>query len=332
MAIDKQRRALLWGLGSAPFAALPHLARAQKAGRIPRVGYLWHAGSAEEEGPYYKALIEGFERLGYVHPRNIILEHRFPNEVPERFRAMAADLVALNCDVLMGGNAASLHLKRATSTIPIVFMFVADPIGMGLIDSLSRPGGNATGFSSVGKDVVGKRMEFLKEAWPGLSRVGLLINPEEQTSQFYIGEFQAAAAQLGLTLQTFQARSLAELEPAFDAMSRAGTQALNLTHGGIGFQAREIAPQLAKARGIAVCAYSRETFEHGALMSYGADQIDICRRSATYADRIIKGTKPSDLPVEQPKTFEFLINLRVARELGLTIPTTLLVFATETID
>ena len=194
---------------------------AQRPGKVPRIGYLWHAGSAEEEGPYFRALIEGFERLGYVDGKNIILEHRFPNEIPEQFRSMAEELVALNGDVLMGGSLSSkTYLKNATTTIPIVFMFIPDPVGMKLVDSLARPGGNVTGLSNFARDLVGKRLQFLKETVPRLSRVALLVNSNVQCTHIYIHTTQAAADELGLAVQTFEARSHEELESAFDGMVR----------------------------------------------------------------------------------------------------------------
>jgi ABC-type uncharacterized transport system substrate-binding protein len=326
-----RRRQILTLAGA--LATWPYLARAQqRAGKIPRIGYLWHAGSAEEEGPYFKALYEGFGRLGYIDGRNITIENRFPNEMPERFKSMAAELVALNVDVLMGGSVASPYLKNATPKIPIVFMFVADPVGLKLVESLAHPGGNATGLSSFGRDLAGKRLQILKETVSRLSRVALLVNPNDRSARMYIEVFQAAGAQLGLVIQTFEARSLDELEPAFDAIARAGMQAVILTAGGVTYQGRAIIPKLAVARRLPLSAYSRETFENGALMSYGADQQEMCRRSAVYVDKILKGANPSDLPVEQPTNLEFLINLKIAKALALTIPPTLLAAATEVIE
>ena len=326
-----RRRQFLTSAGA--LSTWPYLARAQqRAGKIPRIGYLWHAGNAEEEGPYYKALYEGFERLGYIDGRNITLEHRFPNEMPERFKSMAAELVALNVDVLMGGSIASPYLKNATATIPIVFMFVPDPVGFKLVDSLAHPGGNATGLSNFGRDLAGKRLQILKETVPRLSRVGLLLNPNERSARMYIEVFQSVGAELGLVFQTFEARSLEELEPAFDAMVKAGMQAVILAQGGLIFQGRAVIPKLAIARRLPLSVHSRETFENGALMSYGGDQQEMCRRSAVYVDKILKGANPRDLPVEQPTKFELLINRKVAKALGLTIPPTLLAAATEVIE
>jgi putative ABC transport system substrate-binding protein len=326
-----KRREFITLLGGAA-AAWPVLAQAQRAGKTPRVGHLWHAGSAEDEAPYFKALIEGFERLGYVDGRNIALEHRFPNEMPDRFRSMAAELVALNCDVLMSGAVGTTYLKEATAKIPIVFMFVADPIGLKLVDSFARPGGNVTGLSSFGRDLAAKRLQYLKEAVPALSRVALLVNSNPQSSRVFVEEFQAVAPGLGLTVQPFEARSPAELEPAFDAMTNAGVQALVTAAGGTVFLWRAQIARLAIAHRLAHCAYSRETFEDGALMSYGPDLVEMCRYSAVYADKILRGAAPADLPVEQPTKLKFFINLKTAGALGLTIPPTLLATADEVIE
>jgi len=262
-------------------------ARAQQAGRIPKVGYLWHAANAAEEHPYFGAVVEGFAKLGYVDGRNIKLEHRFPNETPALFKSMAAELVSLNPDVLMCGSN-SMYLKAATTTIPIVFMFFPDPVGMKLVDSLARPGGNVTGLSNFGRDIAGKRIQLLKEIVPGLSRVALLINSNQQSTPMYIEVMSAAAEELGVGIQPFDARSIDELEPAFYAMVKAGMQAMTPAQGGTAFQWRKIIPKLAIKHNLPLCAYSRETFEEGALFSYGPDQIATCHRAAVLVDKILK--------------------------------------------
>jgi putative ABC transport system substrate-binding protein len=323
-----KRREFVALLGGA-IAALPDIARAQQAGKIPTVAYLWHAGSADEEEPYFGAIREGFAKLGYVDGRNIKLIHRFPNEVPERFHSMAAELVSMNVDVLMGGGISAPYLKQATTKIPIVFMFVADPVGINLVQSLARPGGNATGLSNFGRDIAGKRLQLLKDLVPKLSRVAFLINSNVPATRMYVEVMGVAAAQLGLELRMFEARSLGEIEPAFDAMTKADMQAVTVGQGGTAFQARAIIPKLALARRLPFCAYSKETFEHGALVSYGPDQIEMCHRSAVYVDKILKGTKPSDIPVEQPTKFELLINLKTAKMLGLDVPLHLQQLANE---
>jgi putative ABC transport system substrate-binding protein len=326
-----RRREFIALFGGA-LAALPIVVRAQQASKIPTVGYLWHAGNADEEEPYFSAIREGFAKLGYIDGRNIKLIHRFPNEVPERFRSMAAELVSTNVDALMGGGVSTSYLKRATSTIPIVFMFVADPVGMNLVESLARPGGNATGLSNFGRDIAGKRLQLLKDLVPKLSSVAFLINSNLPATRMYVEVMGSAAAQLGLEIRTFEARSLDEMEPAFDAMAKADMQAVTIAQGGTAFQARATIPKLALDRRLPMCAYSRETFEHGALVSYGPDQIEMCHRSAAYVDKILKGTKPSDIPVEQPTQFELLINLKTAKILGLDVPLYLQQTANEVVE
>jgi putative ABC transport system substrate-binding protein len=199
-------------------------------------------------------------------------------------------------------------------------MFVADPVGIGLVQSLARPGGNATGLSNFGRDIAGKRLQLLKDLVSELSRVAFLINSTLPATRMYVDVMQSAANQLGLQLTTFEARSIDEMEPAFDAMVTAGMQAVTPEQGGTNFQARDIIPKLALSRRLPLCAYSRETFEHGALVSYGPDLIDTCYRSAVYADKVLKGTKPSDIPVEQPTKFELLVNLKTAKALDIQIP------------
>lgn len=313
-------------------AALPRLARAQ-AGRIPRIGVLWHAGSAEEEGAYYTGLRQGFQDLGYVEGRNIHFDHRFPNEMPERFRSMVGELVALKVDVLVAvGTQTAPYARDATKSIPVVFIFVPDPVGSKFVESLARPGRNMTGLSQFGADIVLKRLQFLKDIVPHLSRVALLVNPNTEVASLYRRVTEAAAAELGLENRTFEARSPAELEPAFDAMVNVGMQAITINGEGLTYQQRANIAKMTLARRIPLGVWSKETFEAGALISYGADQVAMCRRGPTFVDKILKGAKPGDLPVEQPAKLEFLVNQRTAKALGLTIPQSLLLRADEVIQ
>ena len=243
----------------------------------PLVGYLWHTATAEEEQPYYGAVVDGFAKLGYVDGRNIKLIHRFPAEKPELFRSMAAELVSLKPDVLMGGAISTSYLKDATSDIPIVFVFVPDPIGMKLVKSFARPGGNVTGFVNFGRDLVGKRLQSLKEIVPGLSRVALLVNSDQPAARVYIEETGGVATELAISVQVFDVRTTEDLASAFDAMAKAHIQALITASGGSLFQWKELIAKLALDRQLPYCAFSKETFEAGALMSYGADQVQMCR-------------------------------------------------------
>jgi putative ABC transport system substrate-binding protein len=326
-----RRREFITLLGGA--AAWPLAADAQYPNKRPRVGVLWHAANAEEEGPYFKALVEGFGVLGYVDGNNITLHHRFPNETPKLFERMAADLVALKVDVLVSvGNVASPYARDATATIPVVFILVADPIASRLVDSVARPSGNVTGLTNFVSDVVGRRLQLLKELIPDLSRVGQLVNPNATAARLNIELTREAAARLDFAVQLFEARSVEELERAFDAMAAASMQAVTVNPEGLAFQARELIAKLALLRRLALCAYSRETFEPGAFMSYGTDHLAICRRAAVYVDKILKGSKPSDLPVEAPTKFELLVNLKTAKALGHTIPPAMLARADEIIE
>jgi putative tryptophan/tyrosine transport system substrate-binding protein len=247
---------------------------------------------------------------------------------------MAAELVSLKVDALISsGVNASVYAKNATTSIPLVFMHVPDPVGMKLVETLARPGGNVTGLSSYASDLIGRRLQILKEIVPGLSRLAQLVNPNARIAPMNVAETRAAADKLGLTVQTFEARTLADLEPAFDAMASANMAAVTVSAGeGIQFQGRTIIPKLALARHIAMSAPSRETYEFGALMSYGVDQLAICRRAAVYVDKILKGAKPSEFPVEGPTKFEFLLNLKTARAIGIEVPAVMIGRADQVVE
>jgi putative ABC transport system substrate-binding protein len=259
-----RRRELITILGGV-IVILPDVGRAQQVKKVPRIAILWHAANADEEGPYLEAVRQGLKDFGYVEGHTITLENRFPNEEPERFRAMAAELVSMKPDVLLAaGASAAMAAKSATTALPVVFMVVPDPLGSKLVDSLARPGGNVTGLTNFSVQLSAKRLEFLKEAIPGLSRVGLLINPNVQITRQYIEESQAAAASLRLTIQLVEVRSVDELEPAFDAMVKARVQAVAVNAEGLFFQGRVLVSRLALARRLPTCVYSRETLEAGA--------------------------------------------------------------------
>jgi len=246
---------------------------------------------------------------------------------------MVAELVALKVDVLVTvGTQTAPYARDATTSIPVVFIFVPDPVGSGFVDSLARPGRNMTGLSHFGTDLVLKRLQYLRELVPGLSRVALLVNPNTEVASLYKRVTEAAAVELGLENHTFEARSLDELGQAFDAMVKAGMQAVTINGEGLAYQQRANIAKMTLARRLPLAVWSRETFEAGALMSYGVDQVAMCRRGPVFVDKILKGAKPGDLPVEQPTKLEFLINRKVASALGLTIPPMLLVRAEEVIQ
>jgi len=311
----------------------PLSARAQQPEKVPRVGVLWRAANAEQEGSTFKSLVKGFGDLGHIEGQNIKLEHRFPNfDAPERFKSAAAELASSNVDVLMGvgSNAANLA-KNTTTTIPVVFMLVADPVGSKLVDNPTQPGGNVTGLSSYSPDLFTKRLGLLKELIPGLARVGLLINTNDQLPRPFTDATQIAADQ-GLTLQTFDWKATGDLGPAFDRMKQTSMQVFTTNPDGMSFAHRTLIAQIAAARGLPFSSWSRDTLKLGAIMSYAADQDTICEHAALYADKILKGAKPGELPVEEPKKFELFINPKTAKALGVAIPEELLKGADGVVD
>lgn len=312
-------------------AAWPMMARAQDHRRVPRIGVLWHAGDEQAEAPFFGSLQEGFEALGYAKGK-IELVHRFPDEKPEQFMRMAAELVSLSPEALIGVGGAAPYVKKATSTIPIVFMYVADPIGAKLIESIRHPGGNATGLTNFGLELAGKRLEYLKEIIPSLSKVGLMLNPTNPISEFYVAQSNTAARKLGLTCKTYAVGSLESIDGAFNAMVTDGMEAAVINAESLFFLGRQRIAKLALERKLPTCAYLREVLEAGTLISYGADQRLIARRTAYYVDRILKGEKPADMPVEQPSRFELCVNMNIAKALKLTIPPTVLAQADAVIE
>jgi putative tryptophan/tyrosine transport system substrate-binding protein len=326
-----KRRQFITIIGGA-VAAWPLAARAQQSpNKIPVVGVLWHAGSADEEQVYLSVLVKAFDDLGYVDGKNIHLDHRFPAENPERFRILARKLVDEKPDVIIAvTNLGALELKRATSTIPIVVAVGFDPVGMGLVESLAHPGGNVTGLSLMATDLSGKRLSLLKEAAPNLSRVALLIDPTNTVKERTIQAHQAAAKALGISLWPVEI-SADDIEPVFDKIAQDRADAVVRGPGSMLFNERARMGASALKLRLPVMTYIAEEVPHGLLMSYGQDLPDFFRRAAGYVDKILKGAKPADLPVEQPTTFKLVLNLKAAKALGLTIPQTLIVSADEVI-
>ena len=327
------RRRDFIALSGGTIAVWPLGARGQLARRIPKVGVLWHAGSAEEEAIYMRALSRGFSDLGYVEGKSIALEHRYPDERPERFVSMARELAAIPVDVLVAvTQPAALAAAAATTTIPIVFNHVPDPIRSRLVNSLARPGGNVTGLTNIAAEIAAKRVQLLKEAFPHMKRVGLMINPGDPAMASFIDEAKASAAALGLEVQIVELRSVDDFEPAFKRLAGNGAEGVVTAPNGLFYQGRTLVGQLAMKHRIPSIVVSRETLEGGALMSYGADFQAIFRRTPVFVDRILKGEKPADLPVEQPTKFQFLVNLKTAKALGTTLAETLLLRADEIIE
>jgi putative ABC transport system substrate-binding protein len=302
--------------------------------RPPRVGILWHAANEEEEAVYLGAVRQGLGDFGYVEGTNIILENRFPAEIPERFIQLAAELAAVKVNILVAINRiAALAAQRATTTIPIIFVAVPDPVGAKLVTSLAQPGGNITGLSNFATDLTAKRVEFLKAIVPSVSRVALLVNPNDKaTSQIYIDEAQRAASKVEITLYPVEVRLPSDLEPAFLKMRDDRVDGIVVSQDGLFYATRKDIAELALTYRFPAAVYSRETVDAGALLSYGPSNYGIFRRSGYYIDKILKGTKPSDLPVEQPTRFEFIVNLKTAKALALEVPPTLLARADEVME
>jgi putative ABC transport system substrate-binding protein len=321
---------LTGGLVAAPLAA-----EAQQAAKVARIGYLTGSLAA---GPHLpEAFRQGLRDLGYVEGRNLVIEYRDAEGKFERLPALAAELVALKVDVIMaGGTPQPLAAKQATRTIPIVFAGAVDPVGSGLVTSLARPGGNVTGLSALSPELVGKTLEQLTQAVPGVSRVVALWHPggfPERTGKDILKEAEVAARALGVRLQFVEARGPEDFDRAFSDMTRARAGALTVLPSTTMFviERRRLVDLAAKNRLPAVYP-SREYVDAGGLMAYGPNLADLFRRAATYVDKILKGAKPGDLPVEQPTKFELVINLKAAKALGLTIPQSLLLRADEVIQ
>jgi ABC-type uncharacterized transport system substrate-binding protein len=324
------RRAFL--AGSAALLAAPLAAEGQQAANSPRLGFL-SSSSSERDKPRLTAFLKGLRELGYLESRNIFIEQRYAGGRFEMLPELAAELVRLKVDLLIvSGAPASNAAKNATSVIPIVMTDVSDPVGIGLVASLPRPGGNVTGLSDFNAGVVAKRLELLKELLPSVSRVGVLLNPANPSNPLQMTLTKAAASALGVTLLPLEARGPDDIDRAFTAMRKERTEAL-LVFGDpmLGSNNRRIVELAAKAR--LPATYSRrEMADAGGLMSYGTNFADLSRRAATYVDKILKGAKPAELPVEQPTQFELVINLKTAKALGLTIPRPLLMRADQVIE
>jgi len=333
MAIDIGRRQFIFVLGGAA-ATWPLAARAEEgAHKIPVVGVLWHAGSAEQENIYLTVLRKSFNDLGYVEGKNIVLEHRFPAEQPDRFRSLARELVDSRPDVIIAVSLlGAVELKKVTSIIPIVFILIADPVGFGLVESLAHPGGNATGLSLMTNDLSGKRLELLKEAVPNLSRVALLVDRTDAFKERTIAANHAAAERLGITLWSLEITTADDIEPAFAKIAAEHADGVVWGPGGLLYVERARLAAAALAHSLPSIVTVAEEVPPGLLMSYGQDLPDYFRRAASYVDKILKGAKPADLPVEQPTKFKLVLNLKVAKTLGLTIPQTLLISADEVIE
>jgi putative tryptophan/tyrosine transport system substrate-binding protein len=293
---------------------------AQQPAKTPRIGILI-APSASSFSTRVEAFHRRLRELGYLEGKNIVIEYRYAEGKVERIPDLAAELVRLKVDVIVtsGGERTILAAKKASATIPIVFTGAADPVGTGLVASLARPGGNITGLSQMSPDLDGKRLELLKEAFPKVARVAFLWQPGWR-GNLALTDMEAAAKALGVKLLSLEVRSLDDFDSAFARAKRDGAQAIITSAGGIiSTQQRQVLDFAAKNRLPAMYPNS-EYVEAGGLMSYGPSQTDLWRRASDFVDKILKGTKPADLPVEQPKKFDFIVNLKTAKQIGVTIP------------
>jgi putative ABC transport system substrate-binding protein len=306
--------------------AFVHLGRAQQAKKVARIGLLI-PGSQSAFAIRIDAFRQGLRELGYVEGQNIIIDYRYGEGKTDRFSDLAAELVRFKVDVIVTASTLSVQAaKKASGTIPIVFTAVNDPIVTGLVASFARPGGNVTGMTNLSTELDGKRLELLKETFPKVIRVAYLCNPNSAKT-----EMQAAAQALGVQLQTLEVRSANDFDPAFEATIKARAQALIISPSPvfITYQ-RQIVDFAAKNRLPAVYT-TGDYVIGGGLMSYAHSNLENWRRAATYVDKILKGAKPAELPVEQPTKFELVINLKTAKQIGLTIPPNVLARADRVI-
>jgi putative ABC transport system substrate-binding protein len=310
------------------------LAAGAQAGKVARIGYMVLSPLTDPPSPERAAFLAGLRALGYIEGKSIIIEYRSAKWNPELFHDLAEDLVRLNVDVIVttGGRDAAAAAKKATATIPIV-MAAGDPVGAGLAASLSRPGGNVTGLSILAPELGGKRLQLLKEAAPGIGRVAVLWSPS--TSHSGALEWQAteaAARALGISLRSFEFRGGDDLAKALAAISRERADALTMLSDPFTSGYREIVADFARKNRLPTVFGTSEYVRAGGLMSYAPNAPDLYSRAAVYVDRILKGAKPGDLPIEQPKDFELVINLKTAKALGLPIPPSLLARADQIIE
>jgi putative tryptophan/tyrosine transport system substrate-binding protein len=309
----------------------PLAARAQPAGKMHRIG--WLSAGAPHADLEIEAFRQGLHALGYVEGQNLAIEARYAEGRAEQLPALAAELVQRQVDVLVAGGSAAIHAaQQATRTIPIVMAVAYDPIGKGFVASLAQPGGNITGLSWLGAELLGKRLELLKETVPQSTRIAVLANPANPAYQDNMANLTVAARGLGLSLHVVEVRRADELDTAFAAMTRAEADALIVLEDSLVLSTLggQIAERATTARLPAMYGW-RKHVDVGGLMAYGPSMGDMQRRAATYVDKILKGAKPADLPVEQPAKFELVINLKTAKALGLTMPPTVLFQANEII-
>ena len=328
-----RRREFITLIGGAA-TAWPLAARAQQGGRVRRIGVLMPATADDPEGQArVTAFLQELAQLGWIAGRNVQIDVRWGAGDPERHRKHAAELIALVPDVIMAnGSQAVAALLQATRSVPIVFVSIADPVGAGFVESLGRPGGNATGFMNFEYSISGKWLELLKEIAPRLTRVAVLRDTAIAAGSGQLGSLQSAATQLGVELRPIGMRDAGEIEHGLAAFASTSNGGVVVTASPLAEVHRDLTVMLAARHKLPAISSNRLFVTGGGLMSYGPDRIDQNRRAAGYVDRILKGEKPADLPVQAPVKFDLVINLRTAKALGLDVPPVLLARADEVIE
>jgi len=307
------------------------IVEAQQPKKVPRIGYVG-AGSPATAGHHAQAFMQGLRELGYVDGQNIVIEYRWADGKLERLSDFVAEMVQAKVDLIVSSATPTIRFaKKQSTTMPIVMAGVTDPVGAGFVASLARPGGNITGLTHLSPDLTGKRLELLKEVVPRLLRAGVLWNPNQPGQSLAYKESQAAAQALKVTLISMEARNREELDRLLSDIGKQRPQALFELPDPLIFANRELITQLATKQRLPAMYSFSEYVDAGGLMSYGTSFPDLFRRAAVYVDKILKGAKPADLPVEQPKKFEFVINLKAAKQIGLTIPPNVLARADKVI-
>lgn len=324
-----RRRAFVLGGVGVLAATLPVGAQAPRVIRIGRLSPL----TPTTEAPFMDAFRKGLQELGWIEGQHYTIEFRFAEGQIERLPGLAASLVREHVDVILtGSNPGALAAKNATTTIPVVMVTTGDPIGGGLVASLARPGGNVTGVTALGQALNAKRLEVLRQAVPGLRRVAVLTNPGSPYTKSFLAERERVARELGLELPVIEAREPGELEPAFAAITRGRAGAVMVLTDVMFVTHRRTIVELAGRHRLPAVYGEREFVDAGGLLFYGASLVGMYRRAAFYVDRIAKGARPADLPVEQPTRLELVINLRTARALSLTLPPAFLLRADQVIE
>ena len=328
------RRKFIRLLGGAA-ATWPLAARAQQGEQMRRIGVLTSGAAADDPDGQARsaAFVQGLQQLGWTDGRNMRIDYRWGAGDADNMRKYAAELVALALDVIVASGTASVApLLQATRTVPIVFVQVTDPVGAGFVDSLARPGGNATGFLLFEYAISGKWLELLKEIAPRVSRAGVIRDPAQTAGTGQFGVIQSVAPSLGMDVSAINLRDAAEIERGIAAFARSANGGLILTASALSVVHRDLIVTLAARHKLPAVYYRRQYVTGGGLISYGPDIVEQNRRAAGYVDRILKGEKPADLPVQAPTKYELLVNLKTAKALGLTLPTSLLARADEVIE